>query len=366
MKKLFKKISVLALAATLATGCSNKLDLFPQNDFTADKALSSPEGYMALLSKVYGSLAIGGNAGGDGQADIGGGLDGGSQISFIRPFFNLQELPTDEAIVSWNDQTIKEFHNLSWTSADPFIKGAYARYIWNVALINEFLRESTDAKLSQRGITGADLENIKNGVSEARFLRAFNYWAAMDLFGKYSFLTEADAVGTKPVEKSAAEIFAYIEKDLLEIENNLPAAKSAVYGRVDKAAAQALLARLYLNAKTYTGTEKNSEAATYAKKVIDSGYTLSKDYHRLFQGDNHTQANEVIWAINCDGLLTQSNGSTTFLVKAAAGDDAPDYGTINGWAGYRATKGLSNKFFEGNTTTTKDSRALFTLSLIHI
>ncbi|MBK9935562.1 MAG: RagB/SusD family nutrient uptake outer membrane protein [Cytophagaceae bacterium] len=366
MKNIFKKISVALLTMTFITSCSNKLDLFPQNDFTPDKAYANAAGYTSVLAKIYGTLSLGANAGGnEGQNDITG-LDGGSQISFIRPFFNMQELPTDEAVVAWNDQTIKDFHDMKWTSTDPFIKGIYARPIWNVALINEFIRESTDAKLSERGITGADATNIKNAVAEVRFLRAFNYWAAMDLFGKYSFLTEADAVGTTPVEKSASELFTYIEKELLEVEGLLPAAKSAIYGRVDKAAAQALLARLYLNAKTYTGTEKNTEAATYAKKVIDTGYTLSSNYKTLFQADNHTQTNEVIWAINCDGLKTQGYGNTSFLVHAAAGDDFADFNVGGGWYGYRATKGLSSKFYAGNATTTPDKRALFTTSKFKI
>lgn len=365
MKNIVKKISVVLFTITLATSCSNKLDLFPQNDLTPDKAYADVNGYTAVLAKIYGGLSVGGNTGGGGQPDITG-LDEGSQIAFIRPFFNMQELPTDEAVVAWNDQTIKDFHNMAWTSTDPFIKGMYARPIWNIALINEFIRESTDAKLSERGITGGDATNIKNAVAEVRFLRAFNYWAAMDLFGKYSFLTEADASGSTPVEKSAAEIFAYIEKELLEVEGLLPAPKTAVYGRVDKSAAQALLARLYLNAKTYTGTEKNTEAATYAKKVIDNGYTLSSNYKLLFQADNNTQTNEVIWAINCDGLKTQGYGNTTFLIHAAAGDDFADFNIGGGWYGYRATKGLSSKFYSGGATTTNDKRAMFTTSKFKI
>lgn len=360
MKKLLTKIALLALV--LVTACDNKLDLFPQNDMTPDKAYATVDGYTAVLAKIYGSLALGGNAG-DGEPDISG-LDGGSQISFIRPFFNLQELPTDEAVVSWNDQTIKDFHNLSWTSTDPFIKGAYARPIWNIALINEFIRESAGSKLSERGISGADATNIEGMVAEARFLRAFNYWVGMDLFGKYSFLTEADPSGTTPAEKSSTEIFAYIEKELLEVEGLLP--ETSVYARVNKNAARALLARVYLNAKTYTGAEKNSEAATYAKKVIDSGYSLHDQYYQLFQADNHLHTKEIIWAIACDGLKTQGHGNTTFLIHAAAGDDAGDYNILGGWAGYRATKGLSSKFYAGNTTTTNDRRALFTTSVFKI
>lgn len=360
MKNTIKNIAIAFITMSIVSACSGKLDLFPQNDMTPNNAYATMDGYTSVLAKIYGSLALGGNEG-DGAPDISG-LDGGSQISFIRPFFNLQELPTDEAVVAWNDQTIKDFHNLAWTSSDPFIKGMYARPIWNIGLINAFLNEATDAKISERGFSGTDATNISNMAAEARFLRAFNYWAAMDLFGKYSFLTEADQTGTTPVEKSTAEIFEYIESELKAVEEILPAARSNVYGRVDRAAAQALLARLYLNAETYIGTGKYNEAATYAKKVIDAGYTLSNQYYRLFQADNHTQVNEVIWAINCDGLMTQGHGNTTFLVHAASGEDAPDYNVGSGWAGYRATKGLSEKFYSGNATTTADKRALFTTS----
>lgn len=360
MKNSIKNIAIAFITMSIVTSCSGKLDLFPQNDMTPNNAYADIDGYTSVLAKIYGSLALGGNEG-DGAPDISG-LDGGSQISFIRPFFNLQELPTDEAVCAWNDQTIKDFHNLAWTSADPFIKGMYARPIWNIGLINAFLREATDAKISERGFSGADAANITNMAAEARFLRAFNYWAAMDLFGKYSFLTEADQTGTTPTEKSASEIFAYIETELKAIEEVLPAAKANQYGRVDRTAAQALLARMYLNAETYTGSGRYNEAATYAKKVIDAGYTLSTDYYRLFQADNHTQVNEVIWAINCDGLMTQGHGNTTFLIHASSGEDAPDYNVGSGWAGYRATKGLSDKFYSGNATTTGDKRALFTTS----
>jgi 3-dehydroquinate synthase len=63
MKNIFKKFSVALLTTALITSCSNKLDLFPQNDFTPDKAYSSVEGYNSVLAKIYGTLSIGGNTG---------------------------------------------------------------------------------------------------------------------------------------------------------------------------------------------------------------------------------------------------------------------------------------------------------------
>lgn len=359
--KIFSKLIWAGVIAVAVSSCAKKLDLFPQNELTPEKTYSTAAGYKSVLAKIYGTLSITGNSGPAGAPDISGGLDEGSQVAFIRMLFNCEELPTDEAVVAWNDQTIKDFHNLKWTADDPFLKGIYARCIYNVTLINEYVREATDAKLAERGITGTEASDIKKSVAEARFLRAFNYWVMVDLFGKSTFVTEADIVGTSlPGEKSRADLFAYIETELKAIEAELAAAKSAEYGRVDQGAAWALLARLYLNAGVYTGATKYTEAITYAKKVIGAGYGLHSDYRQVFMADNDKAKNEFMFAINCDGARTQAYGNTTFFVHCAAGDDFADYGVNGGWFGYRATKGFADLFpdLSGNT----DKRAMFTTS----
>jgi starch-binding outer membrane protein, SusD/RagB family len=359
--KFIINTSLIAIIAIVITSCAKKLDLFPQNDLTPEKTFSTVAGYKAVLAKLYGTLSITGNQGPSGSPDIGGGLDEGSQVAFIRMYFNCQELPTDEAVVAWNDQTIHDFHNLKWTAADPFLKGIYARPIYNITLINEYLRESTDEKLASRSITGTGADEITKSRAEARFLRAFNYWVVLDLFGKSTFITEENKIGTDlPGEIKRADLFNYIETELKAIETILPAAKTAEYGRVDQGAAWALLARLYLNAKTYTGNTKYSEAITYAKKVIGGGYTLHSNYGQLFMADNDKRKDEFMFAINCDGLHTQAFGNTTFLVHAASGDDHDEYGVGSGWNGYRATKGLADLFPDLSGGT--DKRAMFTTS----
>ena len=361
-KNIFK-LMLAAAVITAATSCAKKLDLFPQNDLTPATAYSNAAGYKAVLAKVYGGLSITGNAGPAGAPDIAGGLDEGSQVAFIRMLFNCEELPTDEAVVAWNDQTIKDFHNMQWTSGDPFLKGIYARPIYNITLGNEYLRESTDDKLAGRGIAGTDADNIRKSRAEVRFLRAFNYWVMLDLFGKSTFITEANLIGTDlPPQINRADLFAYIEKELKAIETDLATAKTIEYGRVDQSAAWALLARLYLNAGVYTGTPRYTDAITYAKKVIGvAGYNLQAGYGKLFMADNDKFQNEIIWAINCDGLRTQAYGNTTFFVHASCGDDAGEYGVGGGWYGYRATAALGNLFPKngaGDIDTTKDKRGV--------
>jgi len=358
--KVIKNIMAAGMTALVLSSCSDKLDLFPENEFTSENAYATVEGYRAVLAKIYGGLATTGNTGPSGNSDIQG-LDEGSQSPFIRGFFNCQELPTDEAVVSWNDQTIKDFHNLRWSSADPFLRGMYARPIYNIMVGNEYLRESTDEKLSSRGITGAQADAISATRAEVRFLRAFNYWVMMDIFGKSTFIDESNVVGTTlPGEKNRAELYAFIESELLAIEDELAPVKTIEYGRVDQGAAWALLARMYLNANVYVNTPKYTEAITYAKKVIAGGYSLHSNYRELFMADNDKRTNEFIYAVNCDGLRTKSYGNTTFFVHCASGDDHDEFGVGGGWYGYRATKGLADHF--PDLTGGTDKRAMFTTS----
>jgi hypothetical protein len=107
----------------------------------------------------------------------------------------------------------------------------------------------------------------------------------LDLFGNPPFVTENDPIGKFiPPQIKRAELFTYIEAELKAIEPLLVASKQNEYGRADQAAAQSLLARLYLNAEVYLGTGKGryTDAITYAQRVISSDYTLNGSYRNLF------------------------------------------------------------------------------------
>jgi hypothetical protein len=271
----------------------------------------------------------------------------------------LQELPTDEAVIGWNDQTIKDFHNMNWTSADVFNRALYSRIFYQITLENAFIREAADAVVAGRGITGADADKIKMYKAETRFLRALSYWHALDLYHNPTFVTEDDGVGAfLPEPISAADLFAFIESEAKELENILPAPKQNEYARADRAAAWMLLANLYLNARQYIGTEKNTEAITYSSKVISAGYALEPKYGDLFLADNH-RSGEIIFAISFDGNRTRTWGGTTYLVHAPVGGDmnVNDFGVDFGWGGLRTTKAFVSKF--PDVTGSADKRGIF-------
>lgn len=345
MKKYIYKIVFTACLAVGMVSCKKNLDLLPTNDVTSETVYQTAAGYQQAFAKVYGSYATTGNNGPAGNGDIQG-IDEGTS-DFLRLFWKAQELSTDEAVIAWGDAGIQDFHNMNWSSSNPFLKGLYFRSLYQITLCNEFIRQSADDKLSSRGISGTDADKIRGFKTEARFLRAFQYWVLMDLFGNPPFVTEADALGAAlPPQKQRKEVFEYIESELKAIETELPAARSNEYGRADKAAAEALLARIYLNAKVYTGTDRYTDAITYSKKVIDAGYSLETNYSDLMLADNNLNKKEFILTINYDGANTQGYGGATFLTHAEVGGSmAPgSFGISGGWYGLRTTKNLPNLF----------------------
>ena len=364
MKSITKMYKVAMFFAVLSLfSCEKKLNLFPQNDVTSEVVYSTPLGYKQALAKIYGAMALTGNIGPAGSSDVSfPGSDEGQNSDFFRTFWKAQELSTDEAVVGWGDPGLQDFHNLNWTSSNLFLAGVYYKALIQIAYINDFLRQSTDGKLSSRGIGGADADDIKKYRAEARFLRAFQYWVLMDLFGNPPFVTESFQIGGgNPPQTNRAALFAYIESELKAIDPLISTAKTVEYGRADQAAVWALLARLYLNAEVYTGTARFTDAITYSKKIIDlpSGYSLIPDYRNMMLADNDLNTNEFIFTINYDGAKTQGFGGTTFLTHASVGGNmnATNFGINGGWAGLRTTKAFVQKFPDNSGFS--DSRAQF-------
>src|SRR5882724_5122075 len=340
--------------------CTKDLNLVPTNDITASTVYSTAEGFRSGLAKVYGSFALTGNTGGVGNPDISTQIisDEGNS-DFLRLYFNLQELTTDEAGWTWqNDAGIQGLHEMSWSSINPIVDGLYYRSFFQITLANDFINQSSDASLSSKGIKGADADNIRNYRAEARLLRAYQYWVLMDLFANPPFATEKDGIGSFiPKQITRKDLFTYIESELKAIDAGLKAPKTNEYGRADQAAAWALLARMYLNAQVYTGTARFTDAITYCNKVINAGYTLHPDYTQLMMADNNLNTDEFIFTITYDGTYTQNYGGTTYLVHGPAGVPGSISGSSGSWTGLRCTQNFVTLFsdYSGNT----DHRAQF-------
>ena len=341
MKNIFKSFLYI-LSLSIVVSCHDDLNQSPidPDSFTEENVFASVNEAKGALAKLYASLALTGQNGPAGSPDIADIDEGFSQFS--RMLFNLNEITTDHAVVGWGDPGLPDLHGMYWSSSNDFTEAMYYRLAQAVSFSNSFIKNASE-------LSG---EEVSVFVAEARFLRAYAYYNLLDLYGNVPLTTE---ISTElPTQSNRTELFNFIESELMDIESTLLASNE--YGRVDNIAAHALLSRLYLNAEAWTGQDRYADCVTYSQNVINSGYTLNMNdangngtaYDELFLADNDVNGaqNEFIFALNFDGMQSQTWGGTTFLVHAAIGGtmNPSEFGVNGGWGGLRTTKNLVNQF----------------------
>lgn len=356
LSTLFVALALMVVGLGL-TACDD-VGVSPTGQAAADNIFAEDGAYKSYLAKLYAGLNVTGQSGPFGNPDITGIDEGFSQ--YIRLWWQMQELPTDEAVIAFNDGAVQELNTNTWSSTNGFSSAMYSRIFFQVSQANEFLRQSTPDRLEARGVETDVREQMPQWRAEARFLRALSYWHGVDLFGNIPLVTQDFVIGSTPPEQATRqEVFNFVEEELLAItdsqgDENLPPAGQAEYGRADRAAAWMLLSKLYLNAEVYTGQARYADALEYAQRVIDAGFQLEPDYQHLFLADNNT-ADGIIFAIPHDGQNTQHFGGTQFLTHAAVGGemDPATYGIDTGYSGLRTTSASFNRF------SASDQRGIF-------
>lgn len=348
MNRIIKRTLTVTAAAAFAVvaGCTD-LTVEPKSQVTEANVFRDPSSYRAFLARVYAGLAVTGQQGPAGQADIRGIDEGFSQ--YLRIYWEAQELPTDEAVIGWGDVGLPELNTQLWAPSNVFVNAMYYRIFFQIMMANEFLRQTTDAKLDSRGVTGQLRTDIQGYRAEARFLRALSYWHGLDLFGpNIPLVTEADPLGsTPPMPATGTQLYDFIVAEVTAARPDLLASTPANYGRATQGAADLLLAKVYMNAQVYTGTARWTEALAAASAVIAAPYSLVGNYLNLFQADNNvTSATEIIFPILQDGLNTQTWGGATFLVHASCGGsmNSSNYGHNGCWWGLRLKQQAYNRF----------------------
>lgn len=347
--KMMKKINIIYIILALATlnSCTNDLDVIAEDSkiLTEERLFSTPEGYKLALAGVYGNLSLTGT--GDAGSSFLEGIDPGTS-QFGRCMWYLQDLSADEAIWTYeNDEGVAEIQRNTWTAGNPILLGMFSRTMAEVAFANDFLQQSTPEKLSSRGITNSvDVANINVYRNEVRVLRAFAYYNMMDLFGKAPMVTENDAIDFKGPQYNRSQLFSFIESELLAAIPGLKDARTNEYGRLDKAVAQMILAKIYLNAEVYIGTPKYVECLEQCDNIIAGGYLLNSNYLNNFTADNHTST-EMIFTLQSDGIKTQNYGATTVMINGQVGSvesNGSEFG-VGGWGGaLRLRKQFVQKF----------------------
>jgi hypothetical protein len=298
-----------------------------------------PNAAKGLLSKMYGTFALTGSNG-PGSSDIT--ANDAGESAFLRGIINLQDFSADGVKNRWGDDGLDQLTTTSnWTQNNNFCRYLFDRVYYTVP-------QTTNLIIA---FTNTNVPNKAQYISELRFLRSLAYYYMIDCFGKGVLMTTENYGTATPLpEASRTQLFNYVESELLAIENDLPMTNE--YGRANRSVCRMLLAKLYLNAGVYSGTERYNDALIYVNKVItEGGYTLARNFLQNFSADNNTSS-EIIFPLIADALTSQSYGNTTYLVNGSLNSDTmtlSNFGATAGWGGHRATKAWYGLF--GATAT---------------
>lgn len=200
--------------------------------------------------------------------------------------YSLTTHTSDEMIpptrgVDWGDNGVwRTLHAHSWDPTHAFVLNA-----WN----------QLNGRAFKCGQILASENPSAQTIAEAKFLRAFYTWYIMDLYGQVPVRGVNEGPEIDPKVFTRAEAFDLIVADLEEALPNLPDnGPAATNPTANKAAANAMLARLYLNKAVYTGTPEGpytfdaadmDKVVGYCDAVTASGYSLESDFFTNFSTD---------------------------------------------------------------------------------
>lgn len=226
-----------------------------------------------------------------------------SDIRLITDYptnFSAQENSADIIVMpanstGWdNGGQYKRMHHHRWTSEQTQLDGMWTTFYRGVTQCN-----TTIEQLEEGVIPVTEAEKTA-GIYEVRAVRAFYYWYLCDCFGDIPLVTSTAM--QLPSKSSRKEVYSFIEQELIDIIPHLSEETGGkYYGRMNRWAAQALLANLYLNAEIYTGTAQWQKCITQCDDIINSQrFELDSDYKNLFRSAGMENNKEIIFTIPFD------------------------------------------------------------------
>ena len=287
--KLFYALLIFAVALS----CDSELELEPRQSIPASTALETEGGLLGLLVGTYAEAGSGATYGGETQmtSDL---LGNNNQVSWNGTFIGPRQFFTKDVLVD-----------------NGFVRDTWANHY---QVIN-----SANLVIDNQAVIGdASLRSKTDG--EAKFLRAISYFDLVKLWAQQytttgnntqlgvPLRTEGKAQFTledSQIERSSVEdVYALIISDLTAAYNQLPPSNGIF---ADRYAAQAMLARVYLQQGNY------SAARDAADDVLqNSGHSLASNFAGAFNND--TDAVGDIFSLQ----VTSQDGTNAFITYYAS------------------------------------------------
>lgn len=215
--------------------------------------------------------------------------------------WTLEENTTDEIAMppnasGWDDGGIyRQLHYHSWTSELASINS-----FWNSCYGGVLLCTKVISQIEEGTIPANSDNEKKQAIAETRALRAFYYWWICDNFGDAPLIKEPTT--ELPSCSPRKDIYEFI---ISELKASIPDLSEEVggkqYGRMNKWAAECLLANVYLNAEVYTGTPQWQACIDECNKIISSGKCeLAENYKDNFKSQGQENCKEILFSIPSD------------------------------------------------------------------
>ena len=204
------------------------------------------------------------------------------QIQGQEGLYALNEVSSDELLVptrgtDWGDNGVwRNLHDHNWNPLHRDVKNTWNSFNQNVYRASLIIDARSNASTQE--------------VAEAKFLRGLSTFWIVDLYGQAPFRTPDEGPEVNPSVKTRAEAFDFAIQDLTEALPNLPTAgPSASLNKATKAAANYLLAKLYLNKHIYLNTTADAadmtKVVTYVDAIKADGFALASGYFDVFKND---------------------------------------------------------------------------------
>lgn len=267
-------------------------------------------------------------------------------------YWALQQISTDETAFptrgsDWYDNGAwQQLHLHTWTPDHIRLRNVWDALSQGVSRANTAMHYI--GQFEQTALTA-------QYINEARFLRAYYMYLMVDLFGQvpYREASELDFSKTPQVmdRKTATD---FIISEVNAVLPNLKTSAEVTSERVTQGAANALLAKIYLNYQVYGGEPKWAQAIEAADKVINSGeYTVTTDYWSMFQ---YTVADhpEFILTVPMGDEVDMGSGSVWINFTLHYNQVFGTYTSF--WNGGTTTIDFVNTFDQGNDARFRDDR----------
>lgn len=279
--KPIKIILSMACASLMLSACTD-LDERIFDKVPMDNYGKTESEIQTITAAVYASLR--------GLSDATTGIASYPTCEFV---FFLDEAASDEACIpargdNWYDNGVYfEMQRHNWASNNKLLE-SYWKYCYNGII-------SCNSVLYQIEKSGQSGEALTRIGAEPRALRAYYYWLLLNTFGDVPIVTDFEQTEL-PAKSDRKQVYAFVESELKDVMPYLSATKS--YGRFTQDVANTLLARLYINAETYTGEAKWQECLDACDKV--KNYSLEANYKSNFTDATQPSSSEIIFAIPYD------------------------------------------------------------------